>query len=240
MVAISAAGARALVAMGLAIGAAGMGLIAGAQSAVALFAGAILTGISPGLVFAPLADAITAGFEPQRRGPAFAIVNAGEGAGAIAAGLLFFAAAADWRAAWLAFCLLALAVLAPTALSIPRGSVGADAAHEERASWQTLIARQSWPLHYGSLVVGAGTTVLWTYAGVLVDGASMAGVELRVALWIAMGAAGVAAVVVAPILEAFGLRWTYAASIVLTASSAIGLALAQGAVTALIDRKSVV
>jgi predicted MFS family arabinose efflux permease len=195
-----------------------------AQSFLMLFAGSILTGISPGFVFAPLADAITASFEPERRGPAFAVINAGEGAGAIAAGLLFYAAA-DWRLAWLAFCGLAVVSTIAVAGTIPSGSVETEEPRASRPSWLSLLERQAWPLLCGALIIGVSTTVLWTYAGVLLDGVRVQGVELRVALWVVMGASGVAAIAVAPILEAFGLRRVYAASVVLTSVSAVALAL---------------
>lgn len=226
MLSISKVGARALVVLGLAIAAAGMGLISAARDPIMLFGGSFLTGVSPGLVFAPLADAITARFEPARRGPAFAVVNAGEGAGAIAAGLLFYVASADWRTAWLVFSWLAMVSLLAAAYTIPRGSVGPAASHEPRPSWRALLEPRARPLLSGAFVIGASTTALWTFAGVLVDGVKLGGTELRIVLWIVMGVAGVAAVVVAPILEAHGLRRTYAASVLLTSLSAVGLALA--------------
>lgn len=229
MLTISFLGARTLVAMGLGIAAAGMGLIAAAETSLTLMAGAILTGISPGLVFAPLADAVTGSFSPERRGPAFAVVNAGEGAGAIAAGLMFSAMPEAWRTAWFVFCLLAVATLIAAARSIPRGFVAGEGVGTSPPSWWTLLERQAWPLLVGAFVIGATTTVHWTYAGVLVDGVKVWDTELRVVLWIVMGAAGVSAIVVAPILDAFGLRRTYAASIVLTSASAIGVALAADA-----------
>jgi predicted MFS family arabinose efflux permease len=229
MLVIASVGAGALVAGGLCLSVVGMGLISVAETPTVLYLGTILTGISPGLVFAPVADAITARFEPARRGPAFAVVNAGEGAGTVAAGLIFLTMAPDWRMAWLVFSLLAIASAIASAVTTPRSSVGAAQPHGESPSWRTLFQRQAWPLLGGSFVVGASTTVLWTFAGVLVDGETFSGIELRVVLWIVMGAAGVAAIVVAPILEAFGLRRTYAASIVVTSLSAAGLALAANA-----------
>lgn len=227
MVVTKALGARTLVVSGLVTAAVGMALIAAAQSSHVLVAGAILTGVSPGLVFAPLADAVTALFTAQRRGPAFAKINAGEGAGAIAAGLFFLVVGGrDWRWAWTAFAILAIVAAAAVSMNIPRRSAVADLPQDLKPTWSTLIERRAWPLLSGAFVIGASTTVLWTYASVLVDGKTFAGLELRVVLWIIMGAAGVAAIAVAPILETYGLRRTYAASIVVTSVSAIALALA--------------
>ena len=213
-------GARGMLVCGMALASLGMGLIASASTTALLIAGCILAGASPGLVFSPVSDAISALYDKRERGPIFSTVNAGDGLGAIVSAVVFFAVLGTWQSAWFVFACFGLASVFWIYATAPRESVNKgqrfilpSVAMLHGGAAQRLLA--------GSLVLGITTTVFWTFAAALVAERSVViaalSVELRILLWLVLGAAGMAGVVAAPLLRRYGLRSTYATSVLLTA-----------------------
>ena len=214
-------GARLMLLVGLSLATAGMALIATAQSTAFLVIGCALAGASPGLVFSPISEAISVLFRQGDQGPAFSTVNAGEGLGAVLSAVVFLFVM-DWQSAWSVFVGLGVISILGILFSVPsRASAEVDGVPIAPMVW--LPCGEAIALLLGSFVLGITTTVFWTFAGGLVGGQSIAlfqaAVEMRAALWITLGLAGMAGVIAAPLLRRFGLRLTYAASIIATAAA---------------------
>ncbi|WP_372085062.1 nitrate/nitrite transporter [Tistrella mobilis] len=223
----SALGARAMLAIGVALATFGMAIIGTATTLAALIAGFIIAGASPGLVFSPTSEAISITFSPGRRGVAFSMANAGEGVGAVLSAVLLMIVWPDWRMAWLLFSAVALISLLLSWRTTPPGT--ASATRSAREALRATVAMFAWSgraLLISSFILGVTTTVFWTFAGALGadETVSISGfrLALRVILWITVGFASIAGVIAAPLLSRHGLRSTYALSIVAVAV-ALGL-----------------
>jgi predicted MFS family arabinose efflux permease len=226
-------GARRLVVAGGALAAAGMAIVASAQSGAALAAGIVVAGASSGLVFPPFADAVQQRLPAERRPRALAIISSGTGWGVLVSVPIALAAGADWRLAWVAFAVLALVATLWAAVAL-RGTTAStpEAVDRLRPSW--FVCPRSGPLLAGAFLIGLGSSVYWTFAVDLVaqeGGVAPSAARLVLAL---VGAASLVGGVSGELVERLGARATFiAGSLALTASLAL-IAAAPGAWVAVV------
>ena len=163
----------------------GMLVMAISHTPIVLAVGAILAGTSPGLAYAPLADAIAALIAPPKQNRAFAIINSGTSLGVIISGPAALLAGANWRFAWLGFAFAALLATAWNASILPGG---AKQNKKQTAGWNMKLRLPS--LHSASLLFGLSTGVYWTFAvDLLVDQGGLPGDWSRL-FWIIIGVCG--------------------------------------------------
>lgn len=219
-------GPRALIAAGAACATAGTALVGLASGTEGLTLGIILAGASPGFVFAPISDAVTQVVAVQRQNRSWAIINSGNGAGVLIAGLVALGAGPDWRGAWLAFAGLAAAAAVWNAWAMPSVYAGSAKAPLPalRVSW--FLRPAACPLFAFSFLAGIVTTVYWTFSTSLIEASGgsrqLAPESLRSVFWALLGAGGIAGAAAGDLITRYGLRRTLRATCLGMAAS-IGL-----------------
>ncbi|WP_017596682.1 MFS transporter [Nocardiopsis potens] len=203
---------RGLMVAALAVFTAGNALTAVAPGLGALIAVRAVAGAGAGL-FSALSSAAAARLVPaERRGRALAVVMGGMSAGTVLGvplGVLL-AEQADWRATMWLVTALGAAVMAGTALLLPRlEPAGAAAPAERRAA--LLLDRAVAPVVGVSFLAAVASLGLYTYlAPVLADAGGVRSVVPHLWAWGLGGVAG--SLVIGPLTDRFGrLRGTVGA-----------------------------
>src|SRR4051812_7417958 len=149
--------------------------LAGLSRSPAVFViGILVAGASAALSFAPFSDA-TRSVRASSRSRVLTAISCGTGYGVALAAPLAIVAGADWRAAWLAFAVVAVLAAAWAAVVL-RGPWGAPgpAAKRPAYGWRSVLCSRSRPLFAGGVIVGLGSSTYWTFAvDHLVDGGSL-------------------------------------------------------------------
>lgn len=211
-------GPRFPVVTGVLCAAAGMSLIATAQSSLPLVAGVVLAGSCAGFCLAPFSDAVAMLVEEERRGRVLSVVSTGTAFGLAVSGPVVlltatgsFGNGAGWRYAWAAFAVAALLVALWNARLLPgepyrrRASAGAgaeDGAGVLCPGW--FLRRGSAPLLGQALSYGLITAFYYTYAVDLVQQSGF-GEAWGPILWSLVGVAGVTGVSTGDVVSRFGL-----------------------------------
>lgn len=179
----------------------GMLVMAISHTPIVLAVGAILAGASPGLAYAPLADAIAVLIAPPKQNRAFAIINSGTSLGVIISGPAALLAGANWRFAWLGFAFAALLATVWNASILP---VQARRNKKATTGWNMKLRLPS--LHSASLLFGLSTGVYWTFAvDLLVDRGGLLGDWSR-PFWIIIGVCGISGGFAGHLITRIGLR----------------------------------
>ena len=222
-----AVGPRLPVVLGGAAATIGMALIAAADDVWTLALGAFVAGASPGLAYPPLSDATLRLVAQPRQGRAYAVVNSGTSAGVVLAGPLALWAGADWRLAWAAFAVFALAATLWNAKLLPSGPFGGDAAKLPKLRPRWFARRGSGMLFAAAAVFGAATSVYWTFAVDFLERAAGMSADAGRAFWVVIGVAGFIGAMAGDAARRFGLRAAFRMS-ALSFPAAVGLLLLAG------------
>jgi predicted MFS family arabinose efflux permease len=194
---------------------AGMALIAAAPSALVLALGVLIGGVSAALAYPPFSSAVARDLPRRAQGRALATISSGTGWGVAVAVPIALVAGSQWRAAWVAF--VVIAVLATVLASTTLRAGGDGSAEGERhalppLSWSWFVCPRSGPLLVGALLVGVGASVYWTFG----PDFAVAGIG-KTAGPVLLGVVGVASVLgsgAGDLLERVGgrraLRWSAA------------------------------
>jgi predicted MFS family arabinose efflux permease len=210
-------GPRFPVVKGMLCAAAGMLLIATAQSLLPLVVGVVLAGSSAGFCLAPFSDAVAMLVEEERRGRVLSVVSTGTAFGLAVAGPVVlltatggFGNGAGWRYAWAAFAVAALLVALWNARLLP-GEPYRQASAEAGAKDGTGVLCPGWFLRRGSAPLlgqafsyGLITAFYYTYAVDLVRQSGF-GEAWGPILWSLVGVAGVTGVIAGDAVSRFGL-----------------------------------
>jgi len=200
-------GPRLPVVLGGLVAAAGTLMVAVAEGTLVLGLGVVLAGASPGLAFPPFSDAVARLVRPERRDRALTLISSGTSYGVLLAGPIALLAGGAWRAAWLAFSALALAVAAWTARVLP-----GDGRTRAREPWlRTVLSARAGALLAAGFLVGVGIAVYFTFAVDLVARAGSLPRSAGPALLVAIGVAGIAGGLAGDLITRIGLRralWT--------------------------------
>lgn len=212
------------------------GATAGAGSAgialaphVTVFVAAVLVaGTGAGFASPALVELVRRNTDQSRRGRTQSVVNSGTGFGVVVAGLVSLALGDAWRVAWLVFAGIAgastLAVLRLDRSSGPQAGRGSGRRPPVAASGLRGLAR---PLA-GSFVFGTGCAALWVYGRSTLEEAGGLDASLSAGAWIALGAGGAAATLLAPWLASRPLPVTWPASTVATAGATLLIGVVPG------------
>ena len=179
----------------------GMLIIATSHTPQVMAVGAILAGASPGLAYAPLADAIVLLISGPKQNRAFAVINSGTSIGVIVSGPAALFAGDNWRLAWLGFAAAALLATAWILSVLPR-----QIRPREKGTTRWNMRLRLPGLHSASLLFGVSTGVYWTFAvDLLVDQGGLPGDWSRL-FWIIIGACGLAGGAAGHLMTRLGLR----------------------------------
>ena len=186
---------------------AGMIIISMASSSLALAIGVFVAGMSPGLAYPPLSDAIIRLVEKRQRNWTYAVINSGTSIGVIMSGPLALFAGADWRLSWMIFAACATIATIWNAMIMPAGQFKENRFHIlQPITRKWLFNKRSMPLFVSATLFGFATSVIWTFA---VDFLTQSGglTDNSVTLfWVLIGVSGVAGAGTAQIVENLGLR----------------------------------
>ena len=200
----------------------------------AVFVLAVLVGglgggfASPALV--PVLDALV---KPEATATAQSIANAGTAVGVIGAGLLVFAVPSIGPA-WVLMAVIcglsAAAALYPvrsrsTARPITRTTPGRPDATGPALDRRALLVPAA-----AALVIGAGSSLTWTFGPLLVSEAGAVSGGRVGWLWIALGAGGLLGTLTGRLVQRIGLRggWAACAGALALATAVVGLSVATG------------
>jgi predicted MFS family arabinose efflux permease len=218
----------------------GMTMIAAAPNGAVMAAGAILASTSPGWAWAPFSDAVSQLISADARGRTLSIVSTGTAVGLILAGPIALIAGPFWRAAWIAFAILALVSTAWNARLLPGRSQDAASPTSDPqnapASRTTLLSLSRWrwtltegayPLYFVAFVFGVASAFYWTYAA---DLALESGLPDHVGpiLWTIVGVLGLAGVATGDLVKRFGLGGVLIFALILLAAAIAVLGAAPG------------
>lgn len=189
-----------------AVATAGTATVAVAPTTVVLAAGVLLAGSSTGLASPPMAAAVARWVDKGAQDRAQTIVNAGTGLGVLISGPVALVFLDDWRLAWGGFAVLAAAVTAWVAVTVPSGrelestsprdrrerptapgrARGAPSARERR------LTQGSARLIAASFILGLSSIAVWGFGRELIVTEADAGAVFSAGVWTVVGAAGIA------------------------------------------------
>jgi predicted MFS family arabinose efflux permease len=215
------------VAIGLAAvaGAAGMAVIAGADSAVSLAVGVLVAGAAAGFAFPPYAELVARRVSQRHRDGAWSAISSGTGWGVAIAGPIAIAAGERWRVAWMVF--VGIAVLVGVAAMLLAPQHRDEQLRRPQLSWSWFLCPRSRPLLVSAVLVGAGSAVWWVFS---VDALRQSGIDAGAAriVYAVCGVAGILASLSGVAFARFGLRVGYLVACLLLAGSLALLGTATG------------
>lgn len=232
-------GPRPLVLAGGASATGGMALVATAQEPVQLTAGLVLAGTAAGWAWAPYSDAVDRMVPAGRRERAMGVIATGTAFGVVTAGpLALLGQGTGWRAVWLLFAALSLAVTVYNARVLPgRGGPKKQQTAQPRVGLRWFARRPAVPLYATAVAYGIVGSVYWQYAVAAVQSGrgGSTGSEATAALfWTLMGIAGIGGALTGHAIGRYGLRRVHAGIFGGLATAVALLGLAPGALPAVV------
>lgn len=230
---ISRLGPRLMILSAGASAAAGMTLVAIADSVPVMAIGVVLAGTSAGWVWAPYSEVAPSMLASERAERALAIISSGTAFGTAVAGGLALATPSDnWRMTWAAFTLIAVAVTVINAAVLPKGVTESRESSTLGATLARLRRRTAIPLCIAAVSYGAVGSVYWTFAVDLIGTGSAR--ETGAAFWTLLGVAGTAGAAAPVLFGRLGLRGSHLVLFALLAASIALLAIAPGQVVVIV------
>jgi predicted MFS family arabinose efflux permease len=201
-----------------------MAVIAMADGVTALASGVLLAGAAAGMAFPPYADIVDRDVPEQRRDVVWSTISSGTGWGVALAGPVAIVAGDQWRAAWVVFVVIAVAVGALSVLLAP-ARTSDEQLRRPQLSTSWFFCPRSRPLLVSAVLVGAGSSVWWAFSVDAMRSSGLDATSSRV-VYAVCGAAMLLASFSGIVFERHGLRLSYLGSTALLAASLGLLALA--------------
>ncbi|MEZ0494021.1 MFS transporter [Kineococcus sp. TBRC 1896] len=216
-------GARTVLWLATASAVAGALLVSVAWTAAALAAGVLIAGSAAGAASPALVVAVSATAPPRAADRRQAVVNAGTGAGVVAAGLVALFAPSAWRPVWIAAAVAAVVTAAVvdrrTDWPRPDGAASTGTTAEEGGTWRALLR----PVLAATLA-GLGSAAVWTFGRDLLTTVGGLPERTTAVLWVLLGATAVLGALSGDAVRVLGLRRTWVLTVALSAASTCGLA----------------
>ncbi|MGV0786969.1 MFS transporter [Mycolicibacterium sp. XJ2] len=198
----------------------GISIIALAPSAYVLAIGVLVAGCSTGIVSPPLAAAVAQHLPPSTAERAQTVVNGGTGVGVVLSAPIALLLLSHWRAAWVVYALVSVAVTVWVYYAVPASSQ--RAAKRIEPLWRT----GTFGLLLASLLTGVGSVAVWTFGRDLITTVGGADATRSSLLWIVIGAAGIVGALAGDVVQRIGLQWAWVSATVAMASATALLAAA--------------
>lgn len=231
-VAAARTGPRVPVVIGSLSAAAGMAIIAVAQSWPVLALGVVVAGSSAGWSWAPFSDAVARMVDDDSQARTLSVISTGTTFGLATAAPIAMLAGASWRPAWWAFAATALATAAYNTWLLPTGPPTHDGSLPRlRVAW--FVCPRSGPLLAFAFAFMLAGTVYLTFAVDLVRAGGLTGSAGPV-LWLVIGVAGLAGIAGGDLITRYGLMPTHRVTVLTLAASIAALAVAPGSWSVLI------
>ena len=199
-------GPRFVAVMAGAVAAVGMAGIAFSPSAGALALAVLIAGVSTGLSSPPMAAAVSTHIPSQQQPSANSWINAGTSVGVVLAGPVALAAVGQWREAYALFAALAAVITIWVAWVVPKHSVPiALSAARPTQPAAPLLRPDAAPVLTAAAGLGVASTAVWMFGGEMLTalgGWDQGGLG---AIWVLLGAAGLAGGKAGDLINRFGL-----------------------------------
>ena len=203
-------GPRVPIAVGGAFAAFGMALIGISSSVLMLAVGVFLAGISPGLAYPPMSEAVLQAVRPNRRERTYTWINSGTSIGIMVAAPIALWAGTQWRTAWLIFASLAFVAALASLWAVPRLRAFQSSATQPTISLSFLKRRDARALFISTFFIGIISSVYWTFSVDLLVTEGGQSREISIAFWVIIGVAGIVGGFVGDLLKTIGLRHCHA------------------------------
>jgi len=129
-----------------------------------LILGITIAGMSPGLSYPPLSDAIVLMLKQSDRDFAYTAINSGTSIGVIISAPIAILASENWRQAWLFFSIFAIASTIWNAAIMTRRKLKTTSDKNFSVSFSWLFNKDSYGLFLYSFFLGIVTSVYWTFS----------------------------------------------------------------------------
>lgn len=207
-----------------ALGSAG---VAAAPNVAVLAVSVILGGAGAGFATPGLVKLIERNLDSARQESAQTIVNAGTGAGIVAAGILMLLTIDQWRLGWVAMALMVVLATVATLRADRSARVGQETVPSSQARARDLTSSLASPIA-AAVLAGASSAAIWTF-GRTVMAASGTGEETySIVAWMVLGAFGVLGATAGKIVQMSSLQTAWIATTLAMAIATIVLGAAPG------------
>jgi predicted MFS family arabinose efflux permease len=193
----------------------GMAMIGFSRGPGLFVAGVLVAGASPGIAYAPFADAVTRLVPPVRRVQVLALIGSGTSFGVLLSGPVALVAGTAWRLAWLAAAVVAII----NGLLLPGKASGSEQGRPVRLRPGWFITWRSAPLLAAAFALGTGSAVYWTFAVDLLVRTGGLPVSASRGFMVLVGVTGIVGGLVGHLLVRAGGVRTFRASILVLAGS---------------------
>lgn len=220
-------GARATVTAAMAFAAMGALTVSLAQSQAYLLASLSFIGIGSGLSMPPLVSGVSIVCSRYKE-RAVSIINAGTGAGIVAASITALQFADTWRTCFLVFALISVALSLAAFFAVPKRPVGAA---EPGAFGQIFRSPGLHQAASSALLFGMVSAAIWTGGGLSLAGlADWSAADISL-FWIALGIAGLLGGLCGDLVAKLSLAEMHSISFVGLGASALVLTMAEHSAT---------
>ena len=219
-------GPRVLVFTGGMLASIGMALIATTSSVWLMGFGVLIAGMSPGLVYPPLSDAITRLVTHNQRDWVYSVVNSGTSIGIMLCVPLALTFSQDWRLIYGSFAIFSAIITIWASLIVPTGAFIMNT--QEKVVTVTikwLFNQQSLPLFLSALIYGIASAVPWTFAPGLLQEIGQHSPSQVAVFWFVLGVGGLLGGAAAKFIGHAGLTITLYSGLMISLSSIAFLAL---------------
>lgn len=183
-------GARVSACLAALCAAGGLLLLACAFSPLMLAAGLFIAGLSAGVASPAIASAVGEALPPAQQDSANTAINAGTSAGIMLSVPVLLLLPGGWRAACVAFALLALLCLLPARRYLPADR---RAGQKDRAGWRGLIRQRSLlRLAIVAFISGSASAAWWSFGPDILRHHLHLDARTSSLLWLIGGGAGIA------------------------------------------------
>jgi predicted MFS family arabinose efflux permease len=129
-----------------------------------LILGITIAGMSPGLSYPPLSDAIVLMLKQSDRDFAYTVINSGTSIGVIISAPLAILAGENWREAWFFFSIIAIVSTVWNAAIMTRRKLKTTSNKSFNISFSWIFNKDSHELFIYSFFLGIVTSVYWTFS----------------------------------------------------------------------------
>jgi predicted MFS family arabinose efflux permease len=197
----------------------GISIVAAAPSAWWLAVGILVAGCSTGIASPPLAAAVAQHVPAQTADRAQTVVNGGTGIGVLVSAPIALLLFDQWRAAWMSYALVCVAVTILVLVAVPASS---------QRHRRTTVGKRWRPGAFGlivaSLTMGLGSAAMWTFGRDLITTVGGADATHSTLMWVVLGASGIAGALAGDVVQRIGLAKAWVAASVTMASATVLLA----------------
>lgn len=203
---------------------AGMLMIGLSLDTETLLLGVFLSGVAPGLVWAPYSDAVADMVAEPDQGRALSLISTGTTFGVLVAGpSALLAIGAGWHLVWVLAAIGTLMVTGWNVAVLPHRARPRNTRDQRRRLLGRPQTARLFTVAFSAGLVGA---TYWTFAGEAVSTSNHTGLPTAPLLWTLIGIFGITGVLTGTIVDRFGLQSVYVTCQVCLVLSFLTLSLA--------------